>query len=167
VDFYIVEYPGYGGRKGKPTQVSILAAAEDALGNIHGNGPVFLVGESLGTGVATYLAGKHDREIARVFLVAPYDLMTAVAASHLPLFPVKWMLHDKYPSSTWLQGYHGRLAVLLAGKDTVVPRELGQNLFDGYGGLKKLWVEPGATHEDVHRPKKEVFRNVLEFWDEH
>ena len=49
VDFYILEYPGYGGRKGKLTQSNILAAANAAFKSIPGGAPVFLVGESLGT----------------------------------------------------------------------------------------------------------------------
>jgi fermentation-respiration switch protein FrsA (DUF1100 family) len=165
VDFYILEYPGYGGRAGKPSQASILAAADAALKSVPGEGPVFLVGESLGTGVASYLSGAHDAEIGGVFLVAPYDKLTAVAGRHLPFFPVSWMLHDKYPSTVWLQSYHGPLAVLLAGKDTTIPMELGRKLFDAHDGPKKLWIEAQATHEDVHRPTKLIFKEVTQFWN--
>jgi hypothetical protein len=74
------------------------------------------------------------------------------------------MLKDRYPSDEWLQNYHGALAVLLAEKDTVVPSELGQKLYDGYGGRKKLWLEPSATHNDVNQPRAEIYRDVVNFW---
>jgi pimeloyl-ACP methyl ester carboxylesterase len=166
IDFFIMEYPGYGGRAGPATQTNILRAAEDALENIPTGYPIFLVGESMGTGVATWLAGKYDDRISGVFLVAPYDSMTAVAKKHLPLFPVKAMLRDKYPSSVWLDQYRGPLAVLLAGKDKVIPPELGRALFENYRGPKKLWVEPKANHNEIHRPAARVWKEVVEFWKE-
>jgi len=163
-DFYLLEYPGYGGRDGSPTQKSILGAADEAFNSIQQTCSVFLVGESLGTGPACYLAGRHNERIGGVFLVAPYNNLASAAQAHLPLFPVKWMLKDKFPSHVWIQDYHGPLAVLLAEKDTVVPSELGRKLFDGYGGRKQLWVEPGATHDDVNRPRREIYQEVVDFW---
>lgn len=175
IDFYILEYPGYGGRPGSPTQTSILLAAEEALNNIPKHPPapgsgavhcsVFVVGESLGTGVAAWLAGTFPDRVSGLFLVAPYNSMTAVAQRHMPLFPVKTILRDRYPSSTWLQQYRGPVAVLLAGKDRVVPTDLGRDLFETYRGPKKLWIEPDADHNELHDPPGEVWREVLEFWN--
>jgi pimeloyl-ACP methyl ester carboxylesterase len=165
-DFYILEYPGFGGRSGPLNQSSVLRAAEEAFRTLPEPCKVFLVGESLGTGVAAWLAGAHDRQIGGVFLVAPYVHLTAVAQRHLPLFPVSLMLRDKYPADQWLADYHGALAVLLAGQDQVVPTELGQELFDRYSGPKKVWLEPAAGHDEVHRPPREVFQQVILFWDQ-
>jgi uncharacterized protein len=165
IDFYVMEYPGYGGRPGSPTQNSILLAAEEALNNIPKHCSIFLVGESLGTGAATWLAGTFPQRVSGLFLVAPYNSMTAVAQRHMPLFPVKAILRDRYPSSKWLEQYGGPVAVLLAGKDRVVPTDLGRNLFESYRGPKKLWIEPEADHNDVHDPRGAVWREVLEFWN--
>jgi pimeloyl-ACP methyl ester carboxylesterase len=164
-DFYILEYPGYGGRPGAPSEKSILAAADEAFNSIEQTCSVFLVGESIGTGPACYLAGKHNERIGGVFLVAPYNNLASAAQAHLPLFPVKWMLKDRYPSDEWLRNYRGPLAVLLAEKDTVVPSELGQKLYGGYEGRKKLWIEPSATHDDVNQPRAEIYREVVKFWE--
>ena len=166
IDCYLLEYPGYGARKGSPSQASILQAADEGLQSIPKTCSVFVVGESLGTGVATYLAGTHSNRVRGLFLVAPYNTMTAAAQKHLPLFPVKIMLRDKYPSSTWLAQYSGPLAVLLAGHDEVVPSELGRKLFDEHRGPKKLWVEPNAGHNDVHRPGSNTWKEVVQFWNE-
>jgi pimeloyl-ACP methyl ester carboxylesterase len=165
IDFYILEYPGYGGRRGSPSQATILRAAEEALNNIPKQCSVFVVAESLGTGPAAWLAGTHPEQVSGLFLIAPYNSMAAVAQKHMPLFPVKAMLRDRYPSSTWLEQYRGPVAVLLAGKDEVVPTELGRDLFESYRGPKKLWIEPDAGHNDVHQPDSAVWREVVEFWN--
>jgi len=164
VDFYILEYPGYGGRNGKPTQSTILRAADEAFAAIPENCASYIVGESLGTGPAAYLAGKYATKIKGVYLVAPYNNLTAAAGAHLPLFPVKWMLKDRYPSDQWLRDYHGPLAVLVGGNDEVIPNELGQKLFDGYYGPKKLWKNPTATHGDLHEQAPSLAREIFQFW---
>jgi pimeloyl-ACP methyl ester carboxylesterase len=165
VDFYILEYPGYGGRNGSPTQAGILRAAEDAIGCIPQNCTFYLIGESLGTGPACYLAGKYYKKVSGVYLVAPYNNMAGAAGAHLPLFPIKWMLKDRYPSDQWLKDYHGPLAVMLGGNDAVIPHELGRKLFDEYPGPKKLWFVPTATHDDLHAGAPTAAREVLAFWD--
>ncbi len=43
------------------------------------NQPIYLVGESLGTGVATYLAGTYSNKIAGVILISPFNRLTDVA----------------------------------------------------------------------------------------
>jgi len=164
-DFFILEYPGYGGRRGSPSQTNILRAADEALKNIPRKCSLFLIGESLGSGPAAYLAGTYSQSIRGVFLVAPYTSITAAAKKHMPLFPVKLMLRDKYPSAEWLKHYDGSLAVLLAGQDRVVPSELGRELFENYGGPKKLWVWQNASHDDVHDPGAKLCREVVEFWN--
>ncbi|MCI0748404.1 MAG: alpha/beta hydrolase [Verrucomicrobia subdivision 3 bacterium] len=165
IDFFIMEYPGYGGRPGKPSQSTILRAADDALKAIPATCSLHVVAESLGTGVAAWLAATYPDRVRGLFLVAPYTSMSAAAQKHLPLFPVKVMLRDKYPASEWLKRYSGPVAVLLAGKDEVVPTELGQKLFDAYHGPKKLWIEADAGHNEVHEPRAGTWREVLEFWD--
>jgi len=164
IDFYILEYPGYGGRSGRPAQITILRAADEAFDRMPSNCTICIVGESLGTGPACYLAGKHAAVVKGVFLVAPYNNMARAAGAHLPLFPVKWMLRDKYPSDEWLKNYHGPLAVMLGGNDSVIPSELGRILFDGYHGPKKLWFKPLATHDDLHAGAPEAAPEIVEFW---
>lgn len=165
IDFYILEYPGYGGRSGTPTQSTILRAADEAINSIPKNCAIYVVGESLGTGPACYLAGKYSEKVKGVYLVAPYNNMAGAAGVHLPLFPVKWMLKDKYPSDRWLKDYRGPIAVMLGGNDTVIPNELGRKLFDGYMGPKKLWFVPTATHDDLHEGAPAAAKEILTYWD--
>ena len=64
VNVFILEYPGYGARAGSPSEKSFLAAAEEAFAMLTNAGPIYVVGESLGTGVAAYLAKTHSRQVS-------------------------------------------------------------------------------------------------------
>lgn len=161
---FILEYPGYGDRTGAPTQSSLLKAADEAIGLLANNGPVFIVGESLGTGVAAYLAGKYSNIVAGLMLFCPYNNLASVARHHMAIFPTGWLLWDRFPSDTWLRAYNGPLGVLVAERDQIVPPRFGRLLFEGYHGPKKLWEIAGAGHNDVFDRPDEWWREVLEFW---
>src|SRR5438552_10091344 len=56
-DVFIIEYPGYADCPGVPSERTIDETAAEAFQLLTTNSPIHLVGESLGTGVAAYLAG--------------------------------------------------------------------------------------------------------------
>jgi pimeloyl-ACP methyl ester carboxylesterase len=165
-EIYILEYPGYGARPGAPSQQTLFDAATEALTLLTKNGPVHLVGESLGTGVAAYLAGQNPKTVTAILMIAPYHNLTDVAQSTMPILPVGLMLRDRYPAARYLQNYHGPVAVLLAGDDTVVPNPFGRKLYDTYAGPKKLWLIPHAGHNDVFLRPADWWRQLAEFWRE-
>ena len=164
-DVFILEYPGYGDRPGAPSQKTLCDAAEEAFELLRANGPVHLVGESLGTGVAAYLAGAHPEAVGGLLLFTPFNNLVSVAQCHMPIFPVRWMLWDRFPSDRFLKYYHGPVAVMLAGNDEVVPNKFGRRLFDGYGGPKKLWEAPNAGHAEVQTQPPEFWKAVAAFWE--
>ena len=146
---HVLEYPGFGARPGSPSQTALLAAAEDAFQLLRREGPVYLIGESLGTGVAAWLAGRFPDAVPAVLLVTPYHDLVEVGQYQMPIFPVGLMLWDRYPAAKFLRPYHGPLAVVLAGDDRVVPARFGRELFEAYAGPKRVWEIPGAGHNDV------------------
>ncbi len=162
-DVFIVEYPGYADRPGSPSQTSLFRAADEALQLLATNGPVYLVGESLGTGVASYLAGTHPDQVAGVVLLAPYNRLTDVAQAHMPLLPVHLMLVDRFPSEDYLRNYHGPVAMLVAGEDQVIPEKFGRRLYDGYAGPKQLWEFPKGNHGTVMAQPPEVWKQIITF----
>ncbi len=163
-DVYILEYPGYGSRSGSPSQEALFKAGDEAVAALEKDGRFYVVGESLGTGLAAYLAGTHPKVVAALLLVAPYNNLGDVAQAHMPLFPAKWMLRDNFESSRYLRDYHGPLAVLLAGQDEVVPNRFGRKLYDDYSGPKKVWQVPGASHNDLPNQPKEWWKELAAFW---
>jgi uncharacterized protein len=149
-EVYLFEYPGYGSREGTPGREAFLQAGQRAIEELLAdNRPLYLCGESIGSGVACALAAENPDHIAGLFLVTPFTTLADVAAHHMPIFPVRWLLRERYDNSTALQRYAGPIAVLLAGRDEVIPHEQGERLFRGYRGPKKLWVHENATHNTL------------------
>ena len=164
MDVFILEYPGFGDRPGVPGQSALFDSAEDAFQSLPKTVPVFLLGESLGTGVAAHLAGSHPVEISGVLLFAPYNTLVDVAQYHVRILPARWLMVDRFPSAEYLSLYRGPLAIVVGGKDRVVPEKFGRRLFDGYAGPKHLWEIPQANHATVQHQNKEFWKEVGEFW---
>jgi pimeloyl-ACP methyl ester carboxylesterase len=163
-DVFILEYPGYEDRPGSPSEKSLFNAADEALSLLPINRPVYLVGESLGSGVASYLAGTYSNKIAGVILISPFNSLTDVAQYHYPLLPVRWLLVDRFPSETYLRNYRGKLGIMVDGRDTVVPKKFSLRLYDGYGGPKKIWEFPDGEHIQIPEPPSGFWKEVVEFW---
>ena len=163
LDVFIVEYPGYENRPGKPTEGSLYASAEEALELLPTNRPTYLVGESLGTGVATYLAGRHPNQVAGVALLAPYNSLVSVGQSHMVILPVSLILADRFPSQEHLRNYQGPVAMLVAGRDTVIPEKFGRRLYAAYPGPKRLWEFPEGNHGTVMLQPPETWKQIIEF----
>jgi pimeloyl-ACP methyl ester carboxylesterase len=161
---YVLEYPGYGERAGSPNQENILRAAAEALELLTNSGPVFVIGESLGTGVASWLAGAYPTAIRGLMLFCPYNNMTAVAQHHMSIFPVRWMLRDRYPSEEWLRNYRGPLGVVVVTHDVVVPARFGHRLYSSYDGPKRLWELTDCGHNDACMRPAEWWRELVDFW---
>ena len=164
LDVFIVEYPGYENRPGSPSERSLDAASDAALQLLPTNHPTYLVGESLGTGVATYLAGKNPDKISGVALLAPYNNLAAVGQAHMVILPVALLLCDRFPSEDYLRTYHGPVAVLVAGRDQVVPEKFGRRLYEGYHGPKRLWEFPEGNHGTVMLQPPEIWKQIADFW---
>ncbi len=163
-DVLILEYPGYEDRPGSPSQDSLFNAADEAFGLLSTNRPIYLVGESLGSGVASYLTGTYSDKIAGVVLISPFNRLTDVAQNHYPLLPVRLLLADRFPSEKYLRHYHGKVGVTVDGRDTVVPEKFGLRLYNGYDGPKRLWEFPNGGHCEIMEQPSEFWKEAVEFW---
>lgn len=119
---YLHNYRGYGGSSGKPTEKALFSDAcvlYDMVAQHHTD--IAIMGRSLGTGVAVYLASQ--RPVNRLALITPYDSMTNVAADHYPFFPVTFLLHDRYDSLERAGKLTAETLILIAQHDEVIPRK--------------------------------------------
>ena len=145
---YLLEYPGYGARSGVPSEASVNnAAAEaiDTLASVPGR-TIWLLGESLGSGVASAAVAQRADKIAGLVLVTPYNSLADAASSHYPWLPVKQLLRTRFDSVQNLSNYRGPVAFVVGKYDDVIPPKLSQALFDSYGSKKQLWESPRHDH---------------------
>jgi len=162
----LAEYPGYGGRNGQPSERVLV---DDALETIslayqEFGGPLFVWGESLGCGVVSSAVHQTDIPIKGVVLFLPWDTLPNLAQTHYWYFPTRWLVMDKYNNIDNLKGYDGRIAVLLAENDEVVPMQHGINLYESITTEKKLWRFKKASHNEVPiEPELRWWQEVTEF----
>lgn len=162
---HVFEYPGYGARSGRPSEEAIKQAADEAVRTLSDTASrVFLIGESLGSGIACHLAGRYPEQIAGVLLITPFTSLVDVARHHYPILPVGWLLKERYDNSQALKDYRGPVAFLLAGRDEVIPTRLGRRLHEQYKGLKMLVVQEDRTHNTMeYEQQSSWWRDVAEF----
>lgn len=164
MDVYILEYPGYEDRPGPPTEKKIFAAAAEALQMMPTNKPVYLIGESLGSGVASYLAGTFANRVSGLLLISPFTSVTAVAQDRYIFLPVWLLLLDRYPSEDYLRNYHGKVGITVDGRDAIVPEKFGLRLYHDYDGPKKLWEFPYGGHAEIYLPYAKFWKKAVAFW---
>jgi len=147
-----VNYRGYGGNPGSPSESALFAdalALRDwaVLRTDVDAARIVAFGRSLGSGVAVYLAAK--RPLAGVVLVTPYDSFRAVAQRHYPYVPVSLLLKHDFDSIGRAPGISVPVLMLAAQRDDVVPLAHAQALFAKWRG-PKTWREfAGAGHNDL------------------
>lgn len=162
----VLEYPGYGARSGSPSKDSLEAAAAEVLDVILAlhPAPVYLIGESLGGGVATSLAASHPEAVRGLLLVTPFTSLAEVGQYHYPLLPVRLLLRDNFDNTRNLKQYRGPVGIILAEGDRVIPASIGKKLYDSYEGPRRLWTQPGAGHNTLDlNPGNPMWSEIGEF----
>jgi pimeloyl-ACP methyl ester carboxylesterase len=107
---FLYEYPGYGGRPGSPCAASIVGDAQNLIRSLDqmGYGPVYVWGESIGSGVACAVCQDQTLPVHGLTLMMPWDSLSHVAAVHYPIMPVthltgsrKLIVKDGYGHGDW------------------------------------------------------------------
>ena len=132
INFLIIAWRGYSGNPGKPSETGLY---KDALGGIEwlnkkgiSNDRIILYGESLGTAIATEVA--QNENFAGIILEAPFTSMVDMGQKIYPIFPVKFLLKDKYESKNKIKNIKSPILVLHGRKDKIVPFYMGEKIFE-------------------------------------
>lgn len=146
---YLMHYRGYGGSSGTPSEAALFSDAVTLFDRVHAeHRSIVVVGRSLGSGVATYLASV--RPVARLVLVTPYDSLVAVASKHYPFFPVRWLMRDKYESLRYAERVTAPTLIIAAQFDEVIPASSTQALFPHFRpGVATMKVIAGTSHNTI------------------
>jgi len=124
---YLVNYRGYGGSGGSPTEANLFTDAEkvfDAISSGAGTNSgsnyqsISVIGRSLGSGVACWLASR--KPAARLVLITPYDSILKIA-----------------------------VLALLAERDNIIPASSSEELLRHFPGFVETHVLSGTGHNDL------------------
>lgn len=147
----LVEYRGYPGSTGTPTEAGLLIDGRAAYDFVrkHTKQPIGLHGTSLGAGVAVSLAA--EREVFAVVLVSPFDSLMAVAQRRFPWLPVSLLLKHKFRSDQIIGKINAPILILHGSRDRVIPIEHGRKLMQLAGQNAEFIEIDGAGHNNLSK----------------
>ncbi|HEY0918366.1 alpha/beta hydrolase [Devosia sp.] len=146
--FLAFDYRGFPGSPGEVSEEAILAdglAAYDWLAAKGGR--IVLWGRSLGSGPATYVAGR--REAAALLLETPFDSAVAVAADRYGFLPVGLLMFDQFPVDSWIADVDEPVFVAHGTADSTIAVSHGERVYALAPVKAGLWIEPDADHADL------------------
>ncbi len=145
---FLLDYRGYGGSDGSPTEQGLDLDAQAALGWLRRKpGRVIYLGESLGSGPAIELALRQPP--AAMILHAPLTSAVEVGQAAYPYLPVSLLLKDRYENDRKISQITSPVLIIHGERDSVIPFHLGRKLFD-MASVPKDWLAvPQADHNNL------------------
>ena len=147
-----IDYPGYGLSDGSPSENSLFAAASevyDYAAKLDSVDPdrISVLGYSIGTGVATYLASQ--REVRGLLLLAPYDKGLSLYNDALNIFhgPLAWLARYKLDSASYAREIKLSPLIITSRDDKVIPYDLSLTLADAFPNTPNTIVLEGIAHD--------------------
>ncbi len=146
---YLIHYRGYGKSEGKPTEAGLFSDAIAIYDNITSRyQSISLMGRSLGSGVAVYLAAKRQTE--KLILLTPYDSIAEVAQYHYPFVPARLVARDRFESFRYAPEVTAPVLIITAELDRVVPVERALKLSEFFKNNQVTYkMVNSAAHNNV------------------
>ncbi|MBN1763861.1 MAG: alpha/beta hydrolase [Sedimentisphaerales bacterium] len=144
----LIEYPAYGARSGSVGEPSMVADAIEVvrMSEEEFGAPIYLWGESLGSAIAAAAAADNHPAVKGVVMLTPWERLPDLAQRKFWFLPVKWLVKDTYDNIDNLNKFTGPVAVIMAGRDELIPNHHTRRLYEALHNPKKLWTFPDAGH---------------------
>lgn len=145
----LVDYRGFGGNPGSPSEEGLIRDAGAAAAYLREAGfapeQTIYVGESIGTGVAMGLA--EIEPAAGVLLRSPFTSLVD-SASHRVGFPVGAILRDRFETISRISEVTSPITVLAGEADAIVPASQSVEVAEAAPNLHELITLPDVGHND-------------------
>jgi fermentation-respiration switch protein FrsA (DUF1100 family) len=166
----LVDYRGYGGNPGRPSEEGLAADARAAVAYLEtrsgfDSDRLAYFGESLGAAVALGLAASQ--EPAALVLRSPFTSLPDIGSTHYPFLPMSILLWDRYPNLETIPGIDVPVMIIAGSADSIVPIAQSRKLYQASPGPKRLLVIDGADHNDFALTGgDQLINEVVAFLDE-
>jgi pimeloyl-ACP methyl ester carboxylesterase len=146
---YAMNYRGYGGSTGRPTEAALVADARVLFDRVHADhANIIVIGRSLGSGVAIQLA--TERPVERLILITPFDSLLNLAARQFGFFPLRWLMLDKFESWRYAPKVTAPTQLIAAEHDEVVPASSTAALYKHFPpSVATLTTILGVGHNSI------------------
>lgn len=147
--YIIVEYAGYSNDLKKPSHTLIKRDVQNVLAYINEKKPsrIIVVGESIGTGVASYHASLQPPD--KLLLISPFTDLVDIAQNLFWFYPTSILVHNAFENTKALNQYRNPVTIIHGYKDRIIPHELGQALFVSLETEKKFVTIAEGGHNDL------------------
>lgn len=152
-DLYALDYPGFEGAPGSPSEESIHAAADAMMERMARDGVdlsrTLVIGRALGSGEAARQASLRPCLLA--ILATPYDSLASVAIDHAPWAPAALLIRDPFPASVWGARARCPALVFYADHDDTIAPVHAQSLSNAWSPVQgsTLATIEGITHANI------------------
>jgi pimeloyl-ACP methyl ester carboxylesterase len=165
--FIIPAWRGFGKSEGKPTKEGLYLDAEAAIDFLKTQGysteNTLIIGESLGTGIATEMALKY--KFKDLFLITPYTSIAGRASELCPFFFAEYLTKDNFEVLSKINKIKIPLFIIHGTADKVVPYQHSEEIFAKANDPKELILYPGIGH--VNYNIKNAFEQMDKFFEKH
>ncbi len=167
VSMMIFDYRGYGQSTGTPSEKGMYADALACYDYLHeqrhvSSDRIILFGRSLGGGVAAEVA--LQRQAAGLILEGAFPSIQSMADHHYFGVPARWFVNAEFPLAQKISQVTKPVLVIHGERDSVVPPDLGRQVFDSAREPKRWYLVPGADHNDVpFTGGKAYYQELLKF----
>ncbi len=166
----LVDYRGFGESTGEPSEQGTYrdaAASRQWLTQTRGikASDIVIFGESLGGGVATWLAAQHTPRA--VILASTFTSIPDLGAQVYPWLPVRWISRIHYNSLAQLQKIRAPLLVAHSPADELIPYAHGKRLYEAANEPKAFLELSGGHNEGFVFARADWVRAVQAFLQRH
>jgi uncharacterized protein len=150
----LVEYRGYGGNAGSPSEQGFYADGEAAIVWLKGKGiapaDTVIIGNSIGSGAATEMALRYNPKA--LVLVSGFASLPFVVSDLYPFLPAQWLVRDRYDNVAKVGKVKTPILILHGDVDTLVRPTNAEMLANGAPNADRIMV-PGKGHELAYLPE--------------
>jgi uncharacterized protein len=159
-----VDYRGYGLSTGTPSESGLYRDVDAVLAHFRrarrARIPAIYWGRSLGTTMAAYAASVDQPD--GVILESGFPSMRTVTRSNPLLWALSWFSSYQFPTVNWMARSSVPALVLHGDRDSVIPYELGRELYAQLSGPKEFVTIEGGDHNDVTPPNPDKYWRAIE-----
>lgn len=164
----IVDYPGYGLSEGITSEETMFDAAlkmydyATTLDCVDTDNIVVL-GYSIGTGVATYLASQ--RNVNGLILIAPYDEILSLYNNKINIFhgPLKSLAKYKFDSKYYAQSINVSPLIISSYDDEIISYKFSQNLAKYFKNTEKILMLDNNVKHNYYFLQEDVLTSISEY----
>ncbi|MFB9353918.1 alpha/beta hydrolase [Sneathiella chinensis] len=147
----LAEYRGYGGAEGSPTEDGLYRDAQAAIDwlrpQVKSPHHVILLGESLGSGIATEMARREPAGL--LVLLAPFTSLVDVAADRYWFFPVRTLIRDQFNNAEKFAALELPTLIIHGTEDRVIPERHGRSLSEQAPRPAGYFPLPDTGHNTI------------------